>query len=397
MFKNIFKTLLLVPILLLLWVNVSLHYSPAFQNKINADELAQLAFLSTELHHNSAGEKMQNLFPEGFIFINALYGLSNAEFAINSAISPQSELGKKVENEVNWAIKEVNSEAGKVNFMDDLPLQNGAFYKGWQAYLVGKQLQFTNKKDAQLIQLFSANCEAISQAISQTDKPYLESYKGAAWPADNFLCLASLALHDRIFEPKYAAVIQIWLSRIKANLHKETGLIPHSFSLISNKGMEVCGSSQSLILSFLREIDPIFAQNQYKIYKKRFVQNKLGLPAVREYPMGTKGGGDVDSGPVIWDVGGSASIVGIRAAAENGDFELAKSLRNSIEAFAFSTNYGGEKKYLFGQLPVIDGFMAWSNASINVANEPQNWGGSWPFFLLSLVIAVPFCWWVYRL
>jgi hypothetical protein len=180
-------------------------------------------------------------------------------------------------------------------------------------------------------------------------------------------------------------------------LHKETGLIPHSFSLINNKGMEVRGSSLSLMLSFLPNIDPIFAQNQYKVYKNLFVQNKLGLPAVREYQIGISGGGDIDSGPVIWDVGGSASIVGIRAAAENGDFELAKSLRNSIEAFAFSTNYGGEKKYLFGQLPVIDGFMAWSNASILAANEPKNWGGSWTFFFLSLLFSIPFCWWVYRL
>jgi hypothetical protein len=397
MLKYFFKTVLLLPIFLLVSINYSLHYSPSFSHKINEDELAQFAFLSHELRLNSAGEKMQNLFPEGFLFINELYGLSNAEFAINSGISPQSELGKKMEKDINWAIVEVDSEAGKVNFMDDLPLENGAFYKGWQSYLIGKQLQFTNKKDAPLTALFLANCEAISQAISRTDKPYLESYKGAAWPADNVVCLAALSLHDRLFVPKYQAVIANWLGRIKVNLHKETGLIPHSFSLISNKGMEVRGSSLSLMLSFLPQIDPIFSQNQYQIYKNLFVQNKLGLPAVREYQIGITGGGDVDSGPVIWDVGGSASIVGIRAAAENGDFELAKSLRNSIEAFAFSTNYGGKKQYLFGQLPVIDGFMAWSNASINAANEPKNWGGSWTFFLLSLLFSVPFCWWIYRL
>ena len=331
------------------------------------------------------------------LLINELYGLAYADFVISSGISPQSELGKKAESDINWAINEVNSEAGKVNFLDNLPLENGAFYKGWQSYLIGKQLQLTNKKDVHLIQLFKANCDAISRAISQTDKPYLESYKGAAWPADNVVCLASLSLHDRLFEPKYQAIIANWLERIKANLDEKTGLIPHSFSLISNKGIEVRGSSSSLILSFLPEINPIFAKNQYKVYKNLFVQNKLGLPAVREYPIGTKGGGDVDSGPVIWDVGGSASIVGIRAAAENGDFELAKSLRNSIEAFAFSTNYFGEKKYLFGQLPVIDAFMAWSNASINAANEPKTSGSSWVFFLLSLLFSVPFCWWIYRL
>jgi hypothetical protein len=391
------KTVLLFPIFLLININFSLHYSPSFFNKINEDELAQLAFLSDELHHNSAGEKMQNLFPEGFLFINEMYGLAYADFMMSAGISPQSGLGKQAEKEINWAISEVNSENGKSNFLDILPLENGAFYKGWQSFLIGKQLQFTHKKDAQLIALFSANCEAINQAILQTDRPYLESYKGAAWPADNVICLASLSLHDRLFSPKYQGVIANWLGRIKANLDKETGLIPHGFSLINNKGMEVRGSSQSLILSFLPEIDPIFAQNQYKIYKNLFVQNKLGLPAVREYPIGTNGGGDVDSGPVIWDVGGSASIVGIRAARENHDYDVSKSLRNSIDAFAFSTNYFGEKKYLFGQLPVIDGFMAWSNATNLPILEQKSSTNPWLFHLISLLIIVPFCWWVYRL
>jgi hypothetical protein len=174
-------------------------------------------------------------------------------------------------------------------------------------------------------------------------------------------------------------------------------LIPHSFSLIYDKGIETRGSSQSWMLSFLPKIDPVFAQKQYEIYKKQFVLEKIGLPAVSEYRMGIDGGGDIDSGPVIWDVGGSASIVGVRAAAENGDFGLSKKLRNSIEAFAFSTHFGDEKKYLFGQLPVIDAFMAWSNAAMTPTTEPKTGGCSWQFYLLSLLFSVPFCWWVYRL
>jgi hypothetical protein len=395
--KYSFKALLLIPIVVVLHLNLSLHYTPSFVKTINEDELAQLNFLENELHNKAAGEQMQAIFPEGFFFVNVLYGLAYTDFVEKSGISPQSELGKKAEKEMTWAIGEINSEAGIVNFLDKLPLENGAFYKGWQSYLLGRKLQVSATKDAALMLQFQSNCEAISRTISATNKPYLESYKGAAWPADNMMCLASLALHDRIFTPKYQAVIVNWMDRIKAHLDEKTGLIPHSFSLIYDKGIETRGSSQSLMLSFLPKIDPVFAQKQYEIYKKQFVQEKIGLPAVREYRMGIAGGGDIDSGPVIWDVGGSASIVGVRAAAENGDFELSKNLRNSIEAFAFSTHFGNEKKYLFGQLPVIDAFMAWSNAAITPTTEPKTGGGSWQFYLLSLLLSVPFCWWVYRL
>jgi hypothetical protein len=395
--KYSFKALLLIPIVVVFFFNLSLNYAPSFVKTINEDELAQLNFLENALHQRAAGEEMQAIFPEGFFFVNVLYGLAYADFVEKSGISPQSELGKKAEKEITWAIGEINSEAGVVNFLDKLPLENGAFYKGWQSYLLGRKLQVSATKDAALIQQFQSNCEAISRTISATNSPYLESYKGAAWPADNIMCLASLALHDRIFVPKYQSVITNWMDRIKAHLDEKTGLIPHSFSLIYDKGIETRGSSQSLMLSFLPKIDPIFAQNQYRIYKKQFIQEKIGLPAVREYPTGIAGGGDIDSGPVIWDVGGSASIVGVRTAAENDDFELSKSLRNSIEAFAFSTHFGKEKKYLFGQLPVIDAFMAWSNVATTSATEPKTSGGSWQFYLLSLLFAVPFCWWVYRL
>ena len=395
--KYSFKALLLIPIVVVLHLNLSLHYTPSFVKSINEDELAQLNFLENTLHNKSAGEEMQAVFPEGFLFINVLYGLAYADFVEKSGIAPQSELGKKADKEMTWAIAEINSEMGKSIFLHKLPLENGAFYKGWQSYLLGRKLQVSATKEGALIQQFQSNCEAISRTISATNKPYLESYKGAAWPADNVLCLASLALHDRIFAPKYTVVIADWMDRIKAHLDENTGLIPHSFSLIYDKGIETRGSSQSLMLAFLAKIDPVFAQNQYGIYKKLFVEEKIGLPAVREYRMGVEGGGDVDSGPVIWAVGGSASIVGVRAAAENGDFGLSCSLRNSIEAFAFSTNWSNEKTYLFGQLPVIDAFMAWSNAGMTSATEPKTGGGSWQFHLMSLLFAVPFCWWVYRL
>jgi hypothetical protein len=273
--KYSFKALLLIPVVVVLHLNLSLHYTPSFVKTINEDELAQLNFLENELHHKAAGEQMQAIFPEGFFFVNVLYGLAYTDFVEKSGISPQSELGKKAEKEMTWAIGEINSEAGVVNFLDKLPLENGAFYKGWQSYLLGRKLQVSATKDAALIQQFQSNCEAISRTISATNKPYLESYKGAAWPADNMLCLASLALHDRIFTPKYQVVIANWMDRIKAHLDEKTGLIPHSFSLIYDKGIETRGSSQSLMLSFLPKIDPVFAQKQYEIYKNQFVQEKL--------------------------------------------------------------------------------------------------------------------------
>ena len=57
--------------------------------------------------------------------------------------------------------------------------------------------------------------------------PYLESYAGQAWPADNILCIASLSKHDKVLPPQYKSTISTWVTRIKGKLDAKTGMIPH--------------------------------------------------------------------------------------------------------------------------------------------------------------------------
>ena len=210
--------------------------------------------------------------------------------------------------------------------------------------------------------------------------------------------MASLDVHDKIYPPQYQTTKTTWLNRIKAHLDTEMSLIPHAYNLAENKGLErVLGSSQSLMLCFLPALDSPFAQEQFQKYKTYFVDYKLTLPAIREYPNGKKGAEHIDSGPVIWDVGAVASIVGIKAMLENKDSGLYKPIRNCIEAFGFPYIFNHKKQYLFGQLFVADAFIAWSNAKACSFEEDKAGWWRWRFHLLSLLLVVPFCWWVFKL
>ena len=94
--------------------------------------------------------------------------------------------------------------------------------------------------------------------------------------------------------------------------------------------------------------------------------------------------------------GPAASVVAIKAMSENQDFALHASIRNAIEAFGFSINWDDSKFYLGKQLPVADAFIAWCNAQ-NCLNSSQKMSFPWLFHLISLLIVVPFCWWIYKL
>jgi hypothetical protein len=126
------------------------------------------------------------------------------------------------------------------------------------------------------------------------------------------------------------------------------------------------------MLAILPEIDSAYAWQQFTLYKKHFTDYRLGLPGVREFPKGVIGLADVDSGPVLFQIGGAASIVGRRTMQQYGETTLAVGLRNSIEAFGIPWTQDGQKAYLRGVLPIADAFIAWSNgleAIVSMADE----------------------------
>jgi len=391
--KRISKPIFLVVIIGLLYLNLSLYYSADFdttkQGIYNKDVYHQLQFLKSELH-NGTGNDMQRLFPEGFIFINSLYGLSWVNLI--EGLKPSSEIFKEGMDEINWTIEEVNSPKGKSIFRKYLPLEYGAFYKGWTNFLLGKKLSIQSEEERiqSDIDLFFKNCQQISQALKNSKTPYLESYKSATWPADVTIAVASLGLHDKIFGLLFQETLSNWVIKVKANLDSRTGLIPHSVHYETGVATEGArGSSISLILNFLNEIDEDFAKEQFKIYRENFSEKRFALPGIREYPKGKVGRGDIDSGPVILDIGGASSIVGQRTMGLYGDWDQYVGIRNCIETFGVGYTWNSKKKYIFGQLPMADAFIAWSN-SIEKMGDQEKVQSFWrlKFHILTLVLVL---------
>ena len=65
-------------------------------------------------------------------------------------------------------------------------------------------------------------------------------------------------------------------------------------------------------------------------------------------------------------------------------------IRNSIEAFGFSTELGHEKMYLLGLLPIADVFIAWSNSieSLEFSSKKTNKNWRIAFQILSLTTLI---------
>lgn len=385
-------TILLLPfVVYLLVINAKLHYHPRFKavekGYVNLELKEQLHSLRTAMRHGAAHD-MQGVFPEGYVFMNALYGLAICNYLNNSGghLSPDIKELREDLKEVSMALH--SPEATKI-FNEGLPLPYGAYYNGWVTYFEGKRLSVENPamRDSLQVQQFQAACDSMAQAFLNTETPYLESYHLNTWPADNILCMAALRLHDRLFPPRYESLVSSWLDKIKPLLDPATGLIPHSVDMEAKRLQGARGSSQALMLTLLPLIDSSFAEQQFALFQKYFVDKPFQLTAIREYPFGTDGEGDVDAGPVICGLGGAANIVGIAAFQQNGYLKESYKLRNEVEGLAVPLRVSGGKRYFFGAMPMADAFLAWVNSFQAVPDAPAKTSTDWWLFhLLSMLL-----------
>lgn len=330
-----------------------------------ADDVPRsMRFLSRVIAEGAADD-MQRLFPEGHLFTHVTTGLAAAELGLQAA--PGSAARADGLSTARAALAALDSEQGRAPFNRHLDPPRGVFYRGWVAYLSAKIIALEGP-DPRLVASLERDGDAIAAALARAPTPYLPSYTGMAWPTDTVVAVAALSLHDQVLPPRYGAARQAWLARAKATLDPAMGLFPHQVDPDTGAVVDgPRGTSSALISAFLPDIDRAFAAELYPRYRARFVVTRLGLPGVRERaneadpwrPLLSEG--DIDSGPLLAGLSMSASTVALAAAANNGDPELAEGLRRAAELAGLPTGLT-EKRYLFGMLPVADGFLAWCRA-----------------------------------
>src|SRR5690242_410689 len=86
----------------------------------------QLTFVRAALA-DGAGDQAQRLFPEGYFFLHALYGLSWVELGIREPVRERAVALR----EARWALSQLDSASGRTPFSPDLAPAYGVFYRGW--------------------------------------------------------------------------------------------------------------------------------------------------------------------------------------------------------------------------------------------------------------------------
>ena len=351
----------------------------------------QLAFVRAQLESGEA-ERAQQQFPEGYFFLYALYGLTAVNLGLDA---PPSERADELAA-ARWALAALETDAGREPFAGDVQPPLGVFYRGWTNWLRGGilYLQPPGSRDAAEAERFESDSAELAAAFDESATPFLPSYPGQAWPVDSTVAMASLRLHDKLFPPRYATTAIRWVAGVRANLDPATDLVPHTADVdTGGPTAGARGTSLSLINRFLPEIDAEFANEQYVRFRELFLARPLALgPAVREYPEGTNGPADVDSGPLPLGISLSATVVTLGAARVHGDSSLAGALGNFGDVAGLPLDTFSTRRYAFGAVPIGDAFLAWAKSDVSWVGAPSSPPGAlswwWRMPLLLLFLAV---------
>ncbi|MEL6179947.1 MAG: hypothetical protein AAFS10_13395, partial [Myxococcota bacterium] len=162
--------------------------------------LRHLNGLKQAMHHENATQAMQDLFPEGGAFMATFYGLSWANTA------PHLSEAKRAEalHEVAWALELQTKDVVTYPF-SDTQVHRGVFWLGQRNLLLGRYLSLMppDQRPTVLVDEFHTHSQALNRAFLNSPTHHLDSYPQMAWPADNVTALASLLVHDQLYNTHY--------------------------------------------------------------------------------------------------------------------------------------------------------------------------------------------------
>ncbi len=185
----------------------------------------------------------------------------------------------------------------------------------------------------------------------------LETYPGERYPIDNSAGIGALGLHDAATGQDHAALIAGWGHVARERfVDPATGLFVQSVAADLSVVDGPRGSGTGLASYFLSWADPALSRDLWAAQRRELYGGGLGFGAMREYPRGVFGLGDIDSGPVIFGFGVSSTGFALSSARRHGDRDAFCALYATTHVFGAPTAVGDATRFATGG-PIGDAIL----------------------------------------
>jgi hypothetical protein len=178
----------------------------------------------------------------------------------------------------------------------------------------------------------------------------IQTYPYECYPIDNAAGIASLALRDRSAHGTISPPVRRWLDEFASRWrHAPTGLLYQAVDETSGQPTDYPrGSGTNLAAYFLSFADPSLARALFHSANASLAQSSFGFTALREYPIGIDGPGDIDSGPLLagWSISSTGfSLAGCR---QSGDLTGFTARWRLVHLFGAPAQRDGRSHFITG-------------------------------------------------
>ncbi len=210
-----------------------------------------------------------------------------------------------------------------ITSLDDLDSHHAAFLGYYNLALSLYCYVFQPPADDQMRQLNERITAALAHRLEQSKLLMLQTYPDEVYPVDNSAVIASIGLHTRAGGRDCRGLVRRWSANCRRMyVDPRTGLLIQAVHPLNGEAIDAPrGSGTALAVYFLYFADPELSKDLFGALQRELFGTVNGFGAVREYPAGHNGSGDIDSGPIVFGYGASATGFTIAGCRLHGDFQ----------------------------------------------------------------------------
>ena len=232
--------------------------------------------------------------------------------------------------------------------LDSLDQDRGHAYLGYVALAIGalREVDPTTPH----ADLHDRLVAALVRRLERSPAGVIETYPGEAYPCDLAAVVGAIGQHARITGADHRAL----LSRMAA-VYRTRWTDPASGYLVQSVvpatgawASPPRGSGTALSAYFLSFADPSLSRELGAAVARSGTLTLAGFGAVREYPPGAVGQGDIDSGPVVLGVSVSATGFALGPARQMRDRERFHALYRTASLFGVPVARDGGRAFVAG-------------------------------------------------
>lgn len=293
-------------------------------------------------------------------WIFATYMMAGMGFGQLALAHPEraDELTRHMDTCIEGALSEP-ARAFDKNRWDEDPLtsldgpEHHVAYLGYLNLLLGlRRVVDPRNRYAELNDRISA---ALARRFATTDA-FLESFPGVVFPVDNASGIGSLGLHTKATSAPHDDIVVRFAARVEKTARTDGGLLVQIMAPDGSPVDEGRGSGTFFASYFLSFADPALSRSLYESGKRELYTELSGFGAMREYARNARGGGDIDSGPVVLGLGVSSSGFALGPARIHGDRETFRGLYATAHLFGVPVDTASVRTYATGG-PIGDAIL----------------------------------------